>query len=328
MTEIDEEDCHELRGKQGEYTQVALAEEYGVSQQTINYHQNGYCSHPEKSAKKTVERKDCFDIQEANYEGDKIVDIADRHGISAPTVLYHLDGKCSHPRLEFEGDSVTPSQCVDYRERAGMESFEDIAETAPFNSATVRYHVRGECSHEVDTSPRKTHSTENVDEEECSIIRSLHDEGMSRVEIAESSGRSRSTVRHHLHGNCDHPEEGAADPGETTELIDRETCGKMRAEYVASPNMKQVAEDFGFTTTPTRNHLVGACGHPGSGVDITQNQIHPLMWDAVYWLYFENHVSPAHIARAFGVTKQGVETIIQKMTETTAEDIPEEIPSD
>lgn len=108
---------------------------------------------------------------------------------------------------------MSPETCARVRQRAKNGEIpveiagDDENAESQWSESTIRHHARGDCSHEIDTSPaailhQKNHSP--LSDVECARIRRQRANGRGLAAIADEIGCGESTVETHANGRCSH----------------------------------------------------------------------------------------------------------------------------
>lgn len=108
-----------------------------------------------------------------------------------------------------DGRGLTTPMCNAIREAAhdGL-SIREITDLFTFTGGvqTTRRHAFGRCKHDdaAPTEPGTRNPYRNVDADECGRLRSRYDDGEPVTDLADATGRSKSTVYRHIVGECSH----------------------------------------------------------------------------------------------------------------------------
>lgn len=198
-----------------------LTDRFDVSSQIIRLHALGECTcdtaiSPAEDIDTDgyVDPRDCEQFRMTVAMGVHPANLADE--FARPTVERHAYGRCNcdvdtepapAPRSEIAG-----STCSRWRRRAnGGDGYAEIADDSVWQPETVRYHARGECSHDIDTKPFTGRKRVRPDEEMCEFMVFLYaveECSFERVaEIIEDEYGAKpalKTVKRHVFGDCRH----------------------------------------------------------------------------------------------------------------------------
>lgn len=212
--------CAEYRRKvrQGKTTMTELAETGPFAMNTISYHVSGNCQHEhnevplaryERNSNMKISEENCAEIRQEVRDNPElnIVEISDSYSVEHGSVLKHLHGgcACSH-------NIKAVDKTIDYTELSAetcklvRELYEDIdnmvkvARKVGRDYSTVRYHVKGQCSHVNEDLVGEIKPA--VDRKKCENIRESLIRGKEFEEVTDEFEVSISTVKRHMRAEC------------------------------------------------------------------------------------------------------------------------------
>jgi IS30 family transposase len=162
---------------------------------------------------------------------------------------------------------VTPEMCKELRRKVkqGNTEYTDILSVDVTNE-TLLYHIRGECSHEID----EEHIDYNfgVTKDECEEMRKLYKQDCSWREIANELGKTTGSVSWHVSGECVHNVETLTEepPGN----VDETECNKIRKMYEDIGTYAEVGRKINRHKHTVKLHVKARCSHDVEK-DICQN---------------------------------------------------------
>lgn len=162
--------------------------------------------------------------------------------------------------------TVPASLCSTLRNRTeeGVGSSE-LAEAFDLSVGTIRYHIYGECGHEVEPESL-TPPPVGLLESECREIRSRYASGADIDDIAEELGHTWKTSVRHLSGECNHDEDDLV--VERREVLQRmpvteQDCASLRRTYHEEDDadLLEVARNVPWNYQTVLTHVNGECTH-------------------------------------------------------------------
>lgn len=306
MHQIDGELCNQYREKvrSGEKTIKQIADDSSFALNTVYKHVAGDCSHEvkedplerdERSSEMLITFDECYGLRkkakEIKEKEEDLKQLEETVEIDFPSICHHIYGGCSC-KVDAEpiertitSEPVDSDECEQireyYQERPSMH---DVAETFDRDYKTIRYHIKGDCSHadeditdysrpladysvDEDNSDSDTYS--RVSQSECEKARRMHKEGFTGEQISEEINRTWDTLRLHINGECKHDVDGRVlkirtniDHDERRSITEGE-CAYMNYLYNSEyMHMGQIMNKLDISKEKTvKHHLFGDCSH-------------------------------------------------------------------
>lgn len=162
--------------------------------------------------------------------------------------------------------TVPASLCSTLRNRTEEDvGSSELAEEHDLSVGTIRYHIYGECGHEVEPESL-TPPPVGLSESECREIRSRYASGADVDDIAEELGHTWKTTVRHLSGECHHDEDDLV--VEKREVLQRmpvteQDCVSLRRTYHEEDetDILDVAQTVPWNYQTVLTHVNGECRH-------------------------------------------------------------------
>lgn len=162
---------------------------------------------------------------------------------------------------------LSPAECELIREQYSHNTgIDPLAERLDVTRETLRYHLYGDCSHDVEPDPVTPPVQHQMDVDECELLRRQFAAGADIEDLKETlNTRWRSMVRH-LTDSCTHDSEGPhVDRDEllTYEPISASACAALRERYFDADeqSMLDIARDARWSYHAVQRHINGKCRH-------------------------------------------------------------------
>lgn len=161
---------------------------------------------------------------------------------------------------------VSPSLCGDLRTQASEgASSSELAEEHDLSVGTIRYHIYGDCGHDVDTTALTPDSPE-ISEEECHKLRTQFAAGDAADDIAQEFGHTWKTTARHISGECSHDgDELTVDRHEILQRrpVTAEACESLRKTYHESKSSEllTLSQTVPWSYQTVLKHINGDCKH-------------------------------------------------------------------
>jgi len=162
---------------------------------------------------------------------------------------------------------VTEDRCRQIREQyAHREGIEPLAEDHGVELDTLRYHLYGDCGHDVVVEPVTPPVEYRLDADECRSLRQRYADGEAVEALQDSFDTQWRSIIRHLTGSCQHEIDA---PTETRdELLDRHpvsaaACAALRERYFETEDrtILDVARDVRWSYAAVQRHINGECRH-------------------------------------------------------------------
>lgn len=279
--------CKEFRQKvrDGEETISSLTEDEKWAHVTIYKHVAGDCNHSidekplnrdERNHEIKISSDDCIDIRQlANkYPSINFSGIAETYGVDSCSILHHVYGdcKCEHNIDALEKPEqptkVTKEECENIRRKyKETQVLQHTASELERDYTTVRYHVMGICSHDVDNI--KTYSSRTIYDEQCNKIREKLVSGKSKEEICDQMDISENSVDYHRLGDCNHDTDSeiliVRDHNTLSSKRTRATKGEcyriQELYHKENKHVETISELSGLTKKVIEYHALNNCSH-------------------------------------------------------------------
>lgn len=166
----------------------------------------------------------------------------------------------------MSSSTVSSSLCSTLRNKTeeGVGSSE-LAAAYDLSVGTIRYHIYGECGHEVEPESI-TPPPVGLPVSECREIRSQYASGVEVDDIAEDLGHTWKTTVRHLSGECNHDEDDLV--VEKREVLQRmpvteEDCASLRRTYhdEDDADILEIARHVPWNYQTVLSHVNGECTH-------------------------------------------------------------------
>lgn len=162
---------------------------------------------------------------------------------------------------------VTPTQCRQIREQySHREGFDPLIDEHDIEGESLRYHLYGDCSHDIDVEPITPPVEHQLGDDECRSIRERHEDGQDIRTILEREEVRWSPLVRHLTGNCTH--ENDAPTVERDGLLRRQpisasACAALREAYFEKDDrtILDIARDVRWSYPAVQSHINGQCSH-------------------------------------------------------------------
>jgi 5-methylcytosine-specific restriction protein A len=162
--------------------------------------------------------------------------------------------------------AVPASLCSTLRNRTEQgDGSSELAEEYDLSVGTIRYHIYGECGHEVEPESL-TPPPVGLSESECREIRSRYASGEDVDDIAEVVNHTWQTTVKHLSGECHHENDDLV--VEKREILQRmpiteEDCASLRRTYHEDneADILGISRDVPWTYQTVLRHVNGSCNH-------------------------------------------------------------------
>jgi 5-methylcytosine-specific restriction protein A len=161
---------------------------------------------------------------------------------------------------------VSVSLCSTLRNRteAGDGSTE-LADEYDLSVGTIRYHIYGECGHDVEPESL-TPPPVGLSESECREIRTRYASSADLDDIAEELGHTWKATARHLFGECHHDEDDLV--VERREVLQRmpvieKDCASLRRTYHEEDDVDllEIARNVPWNYQTVLTHVNGECTH-------------------------------------------------------------------
>ncbi len=141
----------------------------------------------------------------------------------------------------------------------------ELAEEYDLSVGTIRYHIYGECGHEVELEALSPPPV-GLPESECREIRTKYASGEDVNDISEELGHTWKTTVRHLSGECTHEEDDIV--VEKREILQRmpvgeQDCTSLRRSYNEEDNadLLEISQSVPWTYQTVLRHVNGECNH-------------------------------------------------------------------
>ena len=166
----------------------------------------------------------------------------------------------------MSAEVVSESLCSDLRnEAAEKASTSELAEQYGFSVGTIRYHIYGDCKHDIELSALSPESPE-IPKSECDQIRSRFAAGTDIDDLVEDFDHTWKTVVRHLSGECSHEDdELVVDRNEILQRhpITAEACASLREVFHSNEDstLLTLSQSVPWAYHTVVTHINGKCDH-------------------------------------------------------------------
>lgn len=162
--------------------------------------------------------------------------------------------------------TVSASLCSTLRDRTERgDGSADLAEEYDLSVGTIRYHIYGECGHDVDPEAL-TPPPVGLPETECREIRSRYASGEDADVIAEALDHTWKTTIRHLSGECHHGDDELT--VEKREILQRmpvseRDCASLRQTFHEEDDadLLTISKSVPWNYQTVLRHVNGECTH-------------------------------------------------------------------
>lgn len=297
---IGQEECEWIRDlRRDGLTIPEISDEVGVSQKRVHKHYRGVCDHHDGEDPLYAEvREHIAEQVDANggewitrakyipdetnasleqisqfitrvHSGDDPELTAERwNGTSSPWVITRKESDSED--TDGYRSPITADECSRIRQlRKDGHSRADVASKVGCSGKTVTRHSTGECSHDVDRLNIQQFS--KIDEEECSRIRQLREDGYTAQEVADEVGCGKRAVTRHSTGECSH--ESAQDAITTTVGLSDDECSAIREMYRSGTPYATIESETGHGRGTISKHVRGDCQHEAADENLIGDDV-------------------------------------------------------
>lgn len=165
-----------------------------------------------------------------------------------------------------EENEISATECARVRQTYNHnEGLEALSDEVGLEVNTIRYHLYGDCTHDIDVEPVVPPVEHRISEEECNRYRRRIHGGESPHDLSDEIDTRWRSLARHLAGECDHDSE--VEPLDIGELyqhksVSAETCVEFRRQYHEGDlDALSIADRSEFNYQTVLRHLKGRCSH-------------------------------------------------------------------